>query len=64
MFRDILGKTVFSTGINYLKLVRGARILHLDSRKSMPQKPELKTVPSKKIELCVYFTYLIKINLY
>lgn len=36
---------MFSTGRNYLKFVRGARLLHLNSRKSVPQKPELKTVP-------------------
>ncbi|XP_029678049.1 RCC1-like G exchanging factor-like protein [Formica exsecta] len=45
MFRDILGKIMFNTGRNYLKLVREARILHLDSRKCIPQKPELKTLP-------------------
>lgn len=51
MFRDILKETMF--GRNYLKIVKGVRILHLDSRKSIPQKPELKTLPSKKIKLYV-----------
>lgn len=63
MFRDILGKIMFSTERNYLKLVRGVRILHLDSRKFIPQKPKLKTLPSKKItQNYVYFTYLIMLN--
>lgn len=63
MFKDILGKIMFSTERNYLKLVRGVRILHLDSRKSIPQKPKLKTLPSKKItQSYMYFTYLIILN--
>lgn len=61
MFWDTLGKIMFSTGRNYLKFVRGARLLHLNSRKSVPQKPELKTVPSKKIELCVHILNIFHI---
>lgn len=69
MFRDILGKIMFNTGRNYLKLVREARILYLDSRKCIPQKPELKTLPSKKItELCVFHIFncdrLLTLNLH
>lgn len=47
MFRDTLGKVMFNTGRNYLKLAKRARILHSlsNSEKSIPRNSKPETLP-------------------
>lgn len=59
MFRDTLGKVMFNTGRNYLKLAKRARILHSlsNSEKSIPRNSKPETLPSKKIFRIIIFKY-------